>query len=118
MTMHPGKILTTKRLPLLVVMIFCFGIALPGCMASYWKPVCRHKAVYAAITAGEDVPVRIARGVTGKATWHAQAQGLIDEKWCWLGVKNGWIVITEQDRFYPIEYYSIEEYLNKNFGAK
>ena len=114
--MHPGKTLTTK-LPLLLLVLCCFGIA-PGCMDSYWKPVCRHNAVYAAITAGEDVPVRIARGVTGKAKWHAQSQGLIDEKWCWLGVKNGWIVITEQDRFYPIEYYTLQEYFNKNFGAR
>jgi hypothetical protein len=64
------------------------------------------------------VPVRIARGVTGKATWHAQAQAQIDGKWCWLGVEETWVVITGKDGFYPVEYYTLQEYFNKTFGAK
>ena len=64
-----------------------------------WKPVCRHDAVYAALTVGEEYPTRIVVGVNSSSgIRHAQAQAFIRDQWRWLAVSNGYIVIEESMR--------------------
>ena len=72
--------------------LLCLYLLLSGCTAKYVAtPVCRHQAVYAAVTFGDikQVPTRIAVGPT-----HAQAQAYVDNEWQWLAFDSKGNVIT------------------------
>ena len=93
-------------------------VLLTGCSHyQHFTPWCRHKAIYAAIVAGEKYPVRILRGKSTVTGYHVQAQ-YWDGKWRWLEVDNfGNIKETDQDGFYPEEIYDINEYFWTRFGS-
>ena len=83
------------------------------------EPVCRHKAVYQAISFHDLTghPVRIAVGPSDIGT-HAQAQAQVDGKWEWLeqgefGVGTGYKDTVPG--FEPNRYESLEEFL-RYFG--
>jgi len=84
------------------------------------EPVCRHKAVYQAISLHDLTgnPVRIAVGPSDIGT-HAQAQAKVDGKWVWLeqgdefGVSTGYKDTVPG--FEPNQYDSVEEFL-RYFG--
>jgi hypothetical protein len=86
--------------------------------APAWDGVCRHEAVYCALTAGEHVPVRIAVGyiVKGdKAIRHAEAQGWIDGKWQTLTTSVAPVTLGCGSKFYAIEYMTPQEFIDENF---
>ena len=80
-----------------------------------YVPVCRHDAVYHAITfsdiGGHDV--RIAIGPSREyGVNHAQAQALIDGKWEYLEYGfDGRIQTGRQDSFYPEKYISVKQFM-------
>lgn len=97
--------------PFLIITIGVLLLLLSGCMSIH--PVCRHRAIYCAVTAAEQMPVRIAVGVTTKSGMrHAQAQGFIDGRWRYLGVSITDIVIIRlpESEFTVDEYVTAEEY--------
>ena len=98
-----------------------------------WTPVCRHNALYIASVVGEEYPVKIAYGYSDNKVQqtnmmkfappfnnptiyndltelHVQAKALVDGKWVWLGIKDGQIVVTNQDHFSPTTEYTFEEF--------
>lgn len=87
---------------LIIFVVLFVGVWIVGCsQVSFesWKPVCRHQAVYAALTVGEEYPTRILSGVNTKSgIRHAQAQAYIRDEWRWLAVINGYIVVEESMR--------------------
>ena len=90
-------------------------VNLCGCAQQFY-PVCRHRAIYAAIVAGETYPVRIVRGKSTFQGWHVQAQ-YWDGEWHWLTVNDfGCVVESDQDGFYPIETWSVDDYYKSRFG--
>ncbi len=89
--------------------VIAIALLIAGC-AHTWEPVCRHKAMYAALVVGEQYPVRIVTGTTSTGR-HAQAQTQLCYGWVWLGVdKYGHIWESGQDRFTPDRYYTTGEY--------
>ena len=96
--------------------IFIFSAGCSQDSSDAWKPFCRHDAVYAALTVGEEYPTRIVVGVTTKkGIRHAQAQAFIRDQWRWLAVSNGYIVIEESMRrdFVPDGYKNPVEYASR-----
>jgi len=82
-----------------------------GCTAT-WQPVCRHNALYQALTVGRYYPVRIALGPSNlnDGRWHAQAQALIDGKWRWLTQSSAKVCVASKDPGLTLEkYVSLEE---------
>lgn len=101
-----------------IILIILMFLLLSGCAAHYFDPVCRHKAIYAAITAGEKYPVKIMRGpVKGdELARHVQAIAIIDGKTHWLVVVGGQVQTGKQDSWFtPIEELSVEEFLFSEF---
>lgn len=91
-------------------------LILSGCGHTMY-PVCRHKAMLAAIVAAESGHhVRIASGITKSGGHHAQAEALIDGEWQWLCVGRMWDVYTcEQDHFTPLERWTVNDYYVSRF---
>lgn len=102
----------------------CIGIAAAlvlfmGCAVKYVEPVCRHKAVFCALTWSdlEYVPVRIAVGPStvrdGRS--HAQAQARVNGKWQWLVVSGDVIAVGEQDWWFePVRHCTVAEMIEKH----
>ena len=105
-----------KKIIFALIVFFCCGCG------HTWQPVCRHRAVFSAITVGEQYPVRIARGLTlqadGRAEWHAAAQVLIGDRWRELRVgAHAEVYDVDPDRnFYVIEYLPVNDYYNRYFA--
>ena len=87
-----------------------------GCATSV-QPVCRHDAIYQAMTFSDltGCPVRIAIGYTTRSNKvHAQAQAFLDGKWTWLrqtapvSVEAG-----SQDSFEPKTYVTVKGLVNR-----
>ncbi len=122
-----------KKLLLVLLLVGCAGahVSTSGALT----PVCRHQALYIASVVGEYYPVKIAYGESKEkqyplytmrfaAPWnntmlfnnatvtHVQAKAFIGGKWQWLGLVNGQIVITGQDRFDPKFDYTIEQFFH------
>lgn len=88
-----------RWLPVLVVLL-CLG-----CSTTVgWKPVCRHKALYAASVVGESHEVRIAWG-----PGHVEAQALVEGEWRPLALDGGWIIVKNRG-FKPTWYESFGDY--------
>ena len=99
---------------IIVILIICI-VNLSACTPTF-QPVCRHKAIYAAIVVGERYPVRIVRGKSAARGMHVQAQ-YFDGEWKWLTVNDfGEITESDQDGFYPFETWDINEYYTSRFG--
>jgi len=119
-----------------LICVITASILLSGCGLSIkarrnWDPLCRHDAVYAAMTSVEDAAnsgdVLIAVGPTnrkythgpykGQTITHAQAtrKDVKTGRWMWLKVSDGLIVEAEQDKFKPEKYYTIENFI-KRYG--
>ena len=112
----------------------------------YINGVCRHKALYSALVYGDIAhkKVRIVWGPTsikdiqhpqtqafleGKTKWayqpgkktkkivyHAQAQTFINGKWEWLCQAGESVEICNQDDFYPIKYFTPQEFYDIFYG--
>ncbi len=78
------------------------------------KPICRHWAMFAAITYHDltGAQVRIGGGVSGPRAdvGHAQAEALIEGKWVPVDYFYGKIRIVEKDDYHVFRYYTIEEF--------
>ena len=100
----------------LAFVLFAVGLYfLTGCGPEV-MPVCRHKAAFAALTYGEQFPVRIAIGPSDRSeNYHAQAQAYIEGQWVWLETGNTLITTGSQDTFNPIRYFTFDEYLKQVF---
>ena len=100
---------------IIVILIICI-VNLSACTPTF-QPVCRHKAIYAAIVVGEKYPVQIARGRTENGGYHAQARYKPLTEWKWLSVDDsGFIFESNQDGFYPLEYWNVDTYFQLCFG--
>jgi hypothetical protein len=88
-------------------------LASVGCSTHYYKPVCRHTAVMAALTAGEKHPVRLAWG-KNPDHWqnHVQAQAEIDGKWECLNVVGGAVEAGSCDNYQVYQYFTIKEFID------
>lgn len=76
-----------------------------------YQPVCRHIAIYCALTAGEYCPVRIALGYWDNEL-HTQAQRHTMEGWQYLGLNlYGQVVPVTLKDFTNITYLSLDDYL-------
>ncbi len=77
-------------------------------------PLCKHDAVYQALTFGDQsgYPVRIAVGQSNlhKNKRHAQAQAYIDGKWEYLRIYDSSVGVGKKDRFNPMAYYNIDDF--------
>ena len=99
------------RISIIIILFF-----LSACTPCF-EPVCRHKAVLAAITAGEYFPVRIASGPNYTGGRHAQAEAKINGIWEWLSIgSNNLVYVSGQDNFNPDEYSSVDYYFATRFG--
>ncbi len=87
-----------------------------GCATSV-QPVCRHDAIYQAMTFSDltGCPVRIAIGYTTRSNKvHAQAQAFLDGEWIWLrqtapvSVEAG-----SQDSFEPKTHVTVKGLVNR-----
>lgn len=80
------------------------------------QPVCRHNAIYAAIT-WSDLKKRfvgIAVGNTNSGTKHAQAFTLNSKgKPVWLQIINGRVIIGQQHNFCPYEFMTVNDFQKK-----
>jgi len=96
------------------IMIFAIIVLLAGCM-SIPQPVCRHRAVYYAYTAGERYPTRIAIGYfAGSPVWHCESQVKIKTKWFWIRESVTGYLYTSKDKtkgFNIIEYIQFDEFI-------
>lgn len=92
----------------------CIGFSLlifSSCTSQQaFTPVCRHKAVYSAVTAREHISVRIARGRLNEKP-HAQAQGYVKGEWQYMEPSQNWIVFVDLQDFEIDRYDSISQYL-------
>ncbi len=96
------------------------GIVLAGLLigcATSVQPVCRHDAIYQAMTFSDltGCPVRIAIGYSTRSNKvHAQAQALLDGEWIWLrqtapvSVEAG-----SQESFEPKTYVTVKGLVNR-----
>lgn len=68
-----------------------------------WKPVCRHNAIYWAITVGEQFPTRIMYGYftdrVGIKYYHVQPQLHAGGKWWYFRVENDHVTIISKPTF-------------------
>lgn len=80
-----------------------------GCAPKHVRPVCRHKAVFCAMTWSdlEYVPVRIAVGPSTipEGRSHAQAQARVGGEWRWLVVYDDVIALGDRDWWFEPERY-------------
>ena len=97
---------------ILIILIIC----LHGCGQTF-EPVCRHKALMAAVLVGEQYPTRIATGPSGPDTSHAQAQAYING-WKWLRVDRGIVSVGSQELFTPQDYWPVWAYYYAAFPDK
>ena len=97
--------------------IFCVILFL-GC-STVPEPVCRHWALFSAITYQDlvGVDVRIGGGVSGTKAdvGHSQAEALIDGKWVPIAYFYGKIRIVEKDDYHVFRYYTIDEFKESVF---
>jgi len=107
-----------RKFHYLATVLILLSVWLQAC-ATAVEPVCRHKALYQAISFHEltGAPVRIAVGTSDEGT-HAQAQARVNGKWEWLeqgpfGVSTGYMDMLPG--FTPKRYDSVEEFL-RYFG--
>ena len=92
---------------------------LAGCATLNVDPVCRHKALYAAVTLGERHPVRIVIGETNLDVMnHAQTQVFIENEWKWVSVVGDSVFVSKMDQFYPRRELSPDEFYNEIFKGK
>jgi hypothetical protein len=93
-------------------------LLLTGCSQTF-QPVCRHNAVLAAITVGEQYPTKIAfgpiKGKAGELIWHSQAKAYINGEWVWLNKIGNSIQVGTIEKFDPLNEYTIKEFLDKFF---
>ena len=95
-----------------ILLILLCSLFVVGCAATQtWEPVCKHRAIYAAIIVGEYHPVRIGIGPSTRTDgiYHAQAEVLINGKWQPLRLFFSEVVTGEQDSFIPQRYVTIEQ---------
>ena len=100
--------------------LFVLIILLFGCTTLSEKPVCRHTAVYSAITwqdlTGEKVKIivgRTAKSENGEIVSHAQAINE-DGEWLYYNWLLERIEISKQDPFFiPEKHFTIREFLNQ-----
>jgi hypothetical protein len=92
-----------------------------------WHPVCRHNALYWAITVREQYPTRIVYGhfknSNGDTSYHVQPQVKLGKHWYYFKVENGsvfiilnmdkWTGDDDTDVWVPTHYYNLKEYLNQ-----
>lgn len=91
-------------------------ILLQGCATSV-QPVCRHDAIYQAMTFSDltGCPVRIAIGYSTRLNKvHAQAQAFLDGKWTWLRqTAPVSIEAGSQESFEPKTYVTVKGLVNR-----
>jgi hypothetical protein len=103
------------------VLLVCLLIS---CAGTKVIPVCRHKAVYTAISYGdiENKKVRIVVGpshiIDNKWIFHAQAQAYVNGSWEWLVLDYGEVGIGNLEHFQPKYYYTVQEFMTKYFGRE
>lgn len=97
-----------KRIALILL------LALVGCTHTL-TPVCRHNAMYAALTAGETMPVRLARGEAAGGVMHLEAQVFYDGKWWYVDNKTLALSIQPNLEFTIHEYWSVPAYFDYKF---
>ncbi|MCP4345342.1 MAG: hypothetical protein GY795_07430 [Desulfobacterales bacterium] len=77
-------------------------------------PLCKHNAIYQAVTFGDQsgYPVRIAVGQSklDRNKRHAQAQAYIDGKWKFLRIYDSSVGVGKKDYFEPMAYYNIDDF--------
>jgi len=101
-------------------------LAIMGCATHYYKPVCRHTAVLAALTVGEKYPVRLMWGYTELGfdkngslyNAHVQAQAFIDGQWVWLQVIGGTVQTGPMDNFKPDNELTVREFIDFAWGNR
>ena len=83
------------------------------------SPVCRHFAVFHAITYSDLHQVRVRIGVGYTATGvergiaHSQAEAFIDGTWKPIGYVFGSIIPVPKDPYFVFQYYTVEEFMDK-----
>lgn len=83
----------------LVVIFATLVLTSPALADSFikWHPVCRHNAVYWAVTVGEQFPTRIMYGwfvdKVGIKYYHVQPQMYLGEKWWYFKVEDDTVKI-------------------------
>ena len=96
---------------LLLILLF---LTLTACTHTL-TPVCRHNAMYAALTACETMPVRLARGEVNSAT-HVEAQVFHDNRWWYVDNKTLALSIQPNAVFTIQEYWSVPAYFDHYFA--
>lgn len=117
--------MNAKRFNEIIILVCLLGmgicaILLDSCaLPPQVDPVCRHEALYAAVSWGDlrNEPVRIAIGPTNKRIngtdefwWHAQAQAKVNGKWEWLEMNCSNVVVGSRDDFMVKKYMSAMEF--------
>lgn len=95
------------------LIILCV-LLLSACATPTHVPLCRHKAIYQAVTFGDQsgCPVRIAvgRSALDKRKRHAQAQAYINGRWEYLRIYDSSIGVGKKDYFEPVAYYNVDDF--------
>lgn len=97
-----------------IIVVLSIILLLCSCAVRQWQPVCRHDAVYCAITAGEEVPVRFVYGTYGRE-YHVIAQAYLGGKWIDLEVeRKGLIVAREGREYFEVTHiFSYSDYMDR-----
>jgi uncharacterized protein YceK len=95
------------------IVIILIILLLYGCSTLSITPVCSHKAVLTALTAGEVYKVRMAWG-KNKNHWqpHVQAQAFVDGKWMGLRLVNDKVIVSDMDNYEIWQYMTVKEYID------
>jgi len=115
----------TNPTPIRYGIIISMCVLIFGCSATF-TPVCRHNAVLAALTVGEQYPVRMVWGNTPKPgidkagklyNAHVQAQAFINGEWCWLQVTGGMVQVGSKDNYNAWNVMSVKEFIDFEWKA-
>ena len=102
--------------------LILFGLILVSACKPAHVPLCRHNAVYQAVTFGDQsgYPVRIAvgRSTLSQSKRHAQAQAYISGKWEYLKIYNSSVGVGSKDFFKPVAYYNIDDFSRLHLKIK
>jgi hypothetical protein len=120
----------------IAVLVACSGLLIAVSASAEdwirWQPVCRHQALYWAVTVGEQFPTRIMYGWftdrAGIKYYHVQPQMYVGEKWWYFRVENEHVILItkptftiiykntgekEETTWYPqFHFKSFEDYVN------
>ena len=98
-----------KKLALILLLL-----ALVGCTHTI-SPVCRHNAMYAAVTACETMPVRMARGETETGVMHVEAQVFHEGKWWYVDKVTFKLVNQPNVAFTVCGYETVTDFFDMQF---